>query len=274
MSDAHWGLDVLLVLLFTPLVLLLTYLPATVAFTGFGAKWSKAPLDRIILAGASYGLAGYVAFGAYFLSSGFGHAFMLAAALALIVAAWRDGWWRMGGWRQDPLAGVMALMAAFTIALAATGLAYGGFTNVLAAAAIRFTHHLPIDNELPRLFGDGLYGGHVPRPLVGDWLSSDRPPLQTGLELEVAPLAAKTGWRHDLIYQLASMGAQALFLVGLAAYLSAWRLKAEPSPSPWSRAPFPPSPSFMAFRMAQAGRRGLHPYDRGIAAVPPLPRHP
>jgi hypothetical protein len=61
--------------------------------------------------------------------------------------------------------------------------------------------------------------------LVGDWLTSDRPPLQTGLALEVAPLAAQAGWRHDLAYQLASMGAQAFFLLGLAVYLAVWRLR-------------------------------------------------
>jgi len=44
----------------------------------------------------------------------------------------------------------------------------------------RFTHDLPIDNVLPKIFADYLYNGMVPKVLIGDWLTSDRPPLQTG----------------------------------------------------------------------------------------------
>ncbi|MDZ5650674.1 hypothetical protein [Nitrospirillum sp. BR 11828] len=225
MDDMHNGFILFFIVFFTPLVFILTYLPVTVVLTDFSVRWFRAPAERIILAGVGYGLVGYIAFGAYFLSSQIGRVVTLTVALALLVTSWRSGWWKGGAARRDPLVSVLLLMVTFTIALAATGLAYGGFVDVLAEAAVRFTHHLPIDNELPRMFGDGLYGNHVPRPLAGDWLSSDRPPLQTGLELEVALLAPKLGWRHNLIYQLASMGGQSLFLAGLAAYLSAWRLK-------------------------------------------------
>jgi hypothetical protein len=36
-----------------------------------------------------------------------------------------------------------------------------------------------------------LRDGHVPRPLISDWLSSDRPPLQTGIVLLEYPFAIK-----------------------------------------------------------------------------------
>lgn len=42
---------------------------------------------------------------------------------------------------------------------------------------------LPIDNWIPKIFADQILAGQVMSPMLGDWLSSDRPPLQTGILL-------------------------------------------------------------------------------------------
>ena len=42
---------------------------------------------------------------------------------------------------------------------------------------------LPPDERIPVLFAEGLRQGSVPSPLLGDWYSADRPPLQTGIDL-------------------------------------------------------------------------------------------
>jgi len=49
-------------------------------------------------------------------------------------------------------------------------------------AAIRF-FHLPGDNIIPFKFAERLFHGNDPRLIHGGWLSSDRPPLQTGMIL-------------------------------------------------------------------------------------------
>lgn len=51
----------------------------------------------------------------------------------------------------------------------------------------RFLSGLPPDNIIPHLFAERLYKGQDPRNLIGDWLSSDRPPLQTGMLLIQRP---------------------------------------------------------------------------------------
>lgn len=55
--------------------------------------------------------------------------------------------------------------------------------EMTSVARTRFSHPLPGDNVIPLDFARGLLAGAVPSPLHGDWLSSDRPPLQTGLFL-------------------------------------------------------------------------------------------
>jgi len=52
----------------------------------------------------------------------------------------------------------------------------------------RFSPGLPPDNLIPGLFADRLYAGQSPKLILGDWLSSDRPPLQTGWILLSRPL--------------------------------------------------------------------------------------
>ena len=56
-------------------------------------------------------------------------------------------------------------------------------SDPLITAASRWTHDLPIDNSLPFIMAQYLRDGAVPSPMIGDWLGSDRPPLQSGLYL-------------------------------------------------------------------------------------------
>ncbi|WP_225852883.1 hypothetical protein, partial [Haemophilus parainfluenzae] len=56
-------------------------------------------------------------------------------------------------------------------------------TNVIANTRFLPGGSLPPDNILPYLFAERLYHGIDPRPLLGEWQSSDRPPLQAGLLL-------------------------------------------------------------------------------------------
>ncbi len=77
---------------------------------------------------------------------------------------------------------------------------------------------LPVDNWIPLVFAQMLGSGEIRQPMIGDWLSSDRPPLQTGLYLLFLPTRFTT---EGLFYQALATWAQCLVLVPLSA-LAAW----------------------------------------------------
>lgn len=93
----------------------------------------------------------------------------------------------------------------------------------VGSAGYRFSHVLPTDNEIPWHFAEYFYNhGHegTPPPF-GDWLSSDRPPLQVGYVLAQRPF----GWdQTGLHYQVLGVVLQQLWIVGLWALLCAARL--------------------------------------------------
>lgn len=68
--------------------------------------------------------------------------------------------------------------------------------------------NLPIDNWLPKIFADQIWDGNIKRPMIGDWLSSDRPPLQTGVFLIFYPLMSGS----SVLYQTVATFLQ-LFIV-------------------------------------------------------------
>jgi hypothetical protein len=62
---------------------------------------------------------------------------------------------------------------------------------------VRFTDRkLFIDCDLPLYFAQRLHDGEDPRALFGDWRSSDRPPLQTGLFLMLSWLWDPWLWEY------------------------------------------------------------------------------
>ena len=114
------------------------------------------------------------------------------------------------------------------------------------AAATRFSHPLPSDNKLPFLLAEGLlqsakgttnaanqegntsghrtfFGSGIPRPLDGDWLSSDRPPLQTGIVLALSPWM-KHPVREQLWYHVISVSLQSLWIFAIWLLLRAFRI--------------------------------------------------
>lgn len=76
---------------------------------------------------------------------------------------------------------------------------------------------LAMDGWLPLMFGDMLADGHLVSPMAGDWLSSDRPPLQAGLYLMIRELLPGS---RGLLYQGIATWAQTLVLVPLGCLLT------------------------------------------------------
>ncbi len=82
-----------------------------------------------------------------------------------------------------------------------------------------FSEVRPGDNVLPYYLADKIYN-HLPVwPFIGDWLSSDRPPLQAGIILLERPLAMLKNL--GLSYELFSTGLQCLWICGVWGVLTA-----------------------------------------------------
>ena len=120
-----------------------------------------------------------------------------------------------------PLA-LWALGSAFLVFL---GFAHGGIETPLATATTRFSGQLPSDSDIPRFFAEWFFHyGHTGTPPIypGEWLSSDRPPLQVGYVLSQRTFGWDTTGLH---YQVLGVLLQQLWILGVWALLLAARVR-------------------------------------------------
>lgn len=168
---------------------------------------------------AAIGLTGYAAFWIWFFTPKAGHLVSVLLPLAGGVFSFVN-YKRLDAFGRrvtKQLLNLLLLSAAVTLLILSVGFLRGRLDNPTRAAAERFSHPLPGDNVLPYLFAEGLLNGRVPKPLQADWLSSDRPPLQTGCVLAQYVFVFKP---RPLGYTVASVMLQSLWIV------SAWLLLA------------------------------------------------
>ena len=207
----------LLLLLFVALLLP----PAATVVIAF-LRGIKDPLDLTAAALLSAGLVGYSAFWIYFFNRAAGIAYSYAVLLsscAVVLHAWVTARNRGRLRALRRMAQPVILVGLASIFVISLGFVYGRPISVADYAAQRFgPPTLWGDNFLPKVFADGVFQGHIPRPLANDWLSSDRPPLQTGMVLWVYPY---TRGNRELLYQTATTLLQLTYLAGLWAYLQA-----------------------------------------------------
>jgi hypothetical protein len=181
------------------------------------------------LCGRVFRLAGMLAFCAAILALGvIGYlAFWLALAsypvfglVKVLVLAGLIAWCGVVAWRYRPgdhrwLIEPLLFAALFVVIVLALGLSGGGFADPTSTATARFTPALPRDNEIPFAVANALRFGRLPSPLFGDWLASDRPPLQSGLYLLLF-------LRNGIVgYQIVASWLQATFLFGVWAVVTA-----------------------------------------------------
>jgi hypothetical protein len=154
----------------------------------------------------AFGLACWVAFWVYWWRPGLGPLWTYTLLLGAAAALWRI---RRTLRPQVRLAhGLLLPTTAYAAFILVIGY-YPSFevNDLLTQGATRWLD-LPGDNILPKLFADQLRSGQVSRPMVGDWLSSDRPPLQTGAYLLLFGFSP-----GPLSYQVAASWLQALVLL-------------------------------------------------------------
>jgi hypothetical protein len=212
-------------LLLLGLHLALTGLPGVAAALFAARRGVKQVPVLLAIALAAIAAVGLLGFWSYFADRVLGESFSYFAVLGAVgLSIWclwgghldRDLLRRLG----TPLA-LWALGSAFLVFL---GFAHGGADAPLMTAGIRFSHGLPGDNGVPVLTAEWIFAhGHhgTPPEQGGDWLLSDRPPLQAGFALAQRPF----GWDFELLnYQLLGVVLQQLWIVGLWALLLAARV--------------------------------------------------
>ncbi len=170
---------------------------------------------------AAIAAAGYLSFWAWFFSPLAGR--ILSCALPLAALLYLLFSLRKLDARARQLLKAMLLPLGFSMSAAlmilAAGFLYGGWNTPLRTEALRFTSPLPGDNGGPYLLARYLERGYVPKPILGDWHSSDRPPLQTGVVLAAFYL------RSERSYAVLGACLQSLCLFALWMSLSAFAVE-------------------------------------------------
>ncbi|MEO6244460.1 MAG: hypothetical protein ABIQ12_03410 [Opitutaceae bacterium] len=171
----------------------------------------------LLLGALTVAALGYAAFWIYFAHPLAGKIFSWAAMGAVIgTLAWM---WLRAGARGPAVHGrLLALTAAAGVFYIAALLIFPGakFTDT---AGQRFIPRMPGDNEIPRIFAERLYIGMSPKGPGGDWLSSDRPPLQTGIALITMPALRAAGIDFDVACATAGVWFQLLWIPALWCFL-------------------------------------------------------
>jgi hypothetical protein len=206
--------------------LVLTALPMFAAALFAASRGARNVAVLLAIALAASGAVALLSFWAFYADPLVGKSFsylVLFGSVLLAVWSFREANLERALLRQvaTPFA-LWALGSAFLLFL---GFVHGGVDNPLGAGATRFSGQLPSDNDIPRFFAEWFYyhgHGGTPPEFPGEWLSSDRPPLQVGYVLAERMFGADD--LVDLRYQVLGVVLQQLWIVGLWALLLAARL--------------------------------------------------
>lgn len=198
-------------------------LPAVAACLIAISRRIRDPIDLVATSLLTQGLAGCLAFWIYFAnrSAGIGLNVAILGSSLLVIALGFKKSTRSRFSFLRPLIVPGALWGLASVFIVSLGFLHGGLESPTELPSYRFgPPRLAADNVIPEIFADGILAGHVPSPIMADWLSSDRPPLQTGMVLFAYPLLPGDSGLH---YQIFSVTLQCLFLAGLWMFLKAWK---------------------------------------------------
>lgn len=185
---------------------------ATLANTGVSFGRNHASWLHHVAAGAlAVGIAGYISFAAWFVSPNLG---LVVSALVVVGST---GFWVIRGMSPgiDKTAwGLTAVIAIFYVALSTD---HGMLQQPFDVIANRYWQ--VTDNQLPWLFMQKMIHGREGWDgiIFGDWHSSDRPPLETGLMLLLVPFATDS-WQ-PMFAQGVGVAANTLWVAALIVFL-------------------------------------------------------
>jgi len=200
----------------------LLVIPGLAAARALVRRFGFHPATTATLAFAVTAFAGYAVFWCYFLSPVAGK---LASALWLVSFVVALMVLRRARVSRDEAIPLALAFLAGLFYLAALYLPAVGID-----AGHRFFVMRPGDNLLPQLVAERMYHGQDLHHFLGDWLSSDRPPLQSGIILLVRPVFRALGAYADAGFEIAGIVAQLVWVP------SAWLLCVRAGFSPRRRA--------------------------------------
>ena len=226
------------------LVTLAVFLGQCLVFSGAGVAaqlWRRrltgrgsTALEAILLGALAPCALGYLAFVAYFIHPLLGRTvswLTLSTILATLSHAYLPPLLRSVFFaRSDSQLSVLnsqlpSLHTRLLILPALAGLFYLStlfifpFGRVTPTAGQRFHAGMPGDNEIPKIFAERLFTGVSPKHLGAGWLSSDRPPLQTGLALVTLPAFQTLDIGFDKACATAGVWFQLLWIPALWVFL-------------------------------------------------------
>lgn len=174
----------------------------------------QAPLRAVALMVLCAAALSYAAFFIYFASPTCGRIFswiVCAASLLVVIAKWPTSrrYFQDCDFLAPVVVSVVAAMFYFV-----GGFLYGGTESASGVPLERFLPSLPPDPLLPYWVAEKLARGESLRPFFSDWLTSDRPPLQSGMNLLFWPFASK-----PLGYLAVGVAAQSWVWLGLWIFL-------------------------------------------------------
>jgi hypothetical protein len=205
--------------------LVLTALPGAAAALGLARRGVRNVALLLIVGLAATGLVGILAFWLYFAEPEIGQTFSFLVAFGSAGAtAWLLWERKIDKALLLRLAVPLVLWVLGTYFVIFLGFLHGGEGDPLGTAATRFLPGLPSDNGIPIFFAEWYFhhGHQTPIPeFPGEWLSSDRPPLQVGYVLSQMPFYRALPGQH---YEAIGVALQQLWIIGLWALLEAARV--------------------------------------------------
>ncbi|MCW2904277.1 MAG: hypothetical protein JWO67_6542 [Streptosporangiaceae bacterium] len=194
-------------------------LPATAAAMLGKRFWATDRWMALPCALAGLVVVGLLTFFAWLAGPALGLVVDLAVVLAALAVCGRH---LVPAVRDRGLAGVARacrrgtplLLTTGGLVLVTLGLTYlwTSRADLFLLSAQRFSHPLPWDNELPAIISNRLADGLDPRGQLSSWLTSDRPPLQSGLQLFVEPLLGRLPIRRPALLAEISVTAQLVWI--------------------------------------------------------------
>ncbi len=184
--------------------------PAIAAYLWLRSRGDSDERHLIVVPLVFVGLLACVAFAIFFVHPSLGRIFSYTVILCSWIAVVCFG--RSPNSRQElsklrrPFAVLLSCGCLYLALLYTPELPF----DAADVSAARFVHQLPPDPVLPALLAEQLYSGERPPPFFGDWLSSDRPPLQSGLFLLALPWTDTFRLPPRLAYQCMGTLAQLL----------------------------------------------------------------
>lgn len=205
--------------------LALTALPGVAASLLLVSRGERRiPVLLAVLLAVSGGVA-MIGFWAYYESRQVGQTWSFLSLFGSLLAGGWVLWDRRVG--RDVLQGLatpLALWALGSAFLVFLGFLHGAVHLPMQNSSTRFSQGLPSDNYIPFFYGEWFYAhAHSGKPpeFTGNWLASDRPPLQMGYLLTQQPFHL---YEKELNYEILGVCLQQLWIVGLWALLSALRV--------------------------------------------------